>query len=104
MGTREVRTLDDVREAHAQAMANVERSHRLMLIVLRVAYHQQFDDGEDTVEQRAAPGTPRYVRNGTYAETAAFIEGIPAGRTAPAGLADVWPSADLCFRIEQEAR
>ncbi len=49
IGTQEVRTLEDVRKAHAAALAGVDRSHRILFTVLRGGRMRQvvLDFGRD---------------------------------------------------------
>jgi myo-inositol 2-dehydrogenase/D-chiro-inositol 1-dehydrogenase len=61
---------------------------------------QCWEDGELVVEAQPAAGMPGYVRNGTYAETCAFISALQAGTAPYPSLDQVLQSVELCATIQ----
>jgi len=63
----------------------------------RVATHV---GGASPVSEEAARSDPEFVRNGTYAETLAFLEAVRRGRPMPAPPGDVLPASDIAWRLQ----
>ena len=64
---------------------------------------ETWEDGKRVQVDEPAKGMPLHVRNGSYAETCAFIECLKNGQKPWPSVNDVWPSVDLCHRIHQLA-
>ena len=58
--------------------------------------------GEQVLEVDPSVGQPLFVRNGTYAETEAFISALVEGRTLHPAPAEVLQSVELCECIQEE--
>ncbi|HVU22895.1 MAG TPA: hypothetical protein VHE13_02145, partial [Opitutus sp.] len=52
------------------------------------------------VDHSLAPGTPKFVGNGTYAETEAFLHAVRSGGAFSPTPADVLPAMELCHALE----
>lgn len=65
---------------------------------------EAYADGTCVLEEQADPDVPGHVRNGTYAETAAFLEAVVSGRPLPApSIADAMVSHELAARLSAES-
>lgn len=53
------------------------------------------------VDETLPPTTPRFIANGTFAETEAFITALTTGQNFSPTPADVLPSMELCQLIEE---
>jgi predicted dehydrogenase len=62
-----------------------------------------WEGGRLVIDENPALGEPEYVRNGTYAETTAFIGALSGSRPMHPTPAEVLQSVELCERIEQGA-
>jgi len=58
--------------------------------------------GEQVLEVDPSAGEPPFVRNGTYAETAAFISALDEGCALHPSPAEVLQSVELCQCIQEE--
>lgn len=58
--------------------------------------------GEQVLEIDPSAGEPPFVRNGTYAETEAFLSALQEGREVHPTPAEVLQSVELCQRIQEE--
>jgi predicted dehydrogenase len=61
-----------------------------------------WEGGQLVVDENPTWGEPTFVRNGTYAETSAFIASLSGGRFHPTP-ADVLQTVELCEVIQQGA-
>lgn len=59
-----------------------------------------WENGELVVESHPSPDLPSFVRNGTYAETCAFISALQAGRAPYPSPAQVLQTVELCQAIQ----
>ena len=59
-----------------------------------------WENGELLVEQCPSRGMPGFVRNGTYAETVAFISALQVGEALYPSPAEVLQSVELCEAIQ----
>lgn len=63
-----------------------------------------WEGGRIALADEPARGTPSFVKNGTYAETAEFISSLREERLPNPSPADVRQSLELCHRIEGDVR
>jgi myo-inositol 2-dehydrogenase/D-chiro-inositol 1-dehydrogenase len=57
--------------------------------------------GELVLEENPTHGEPTFVRNGTYAETSAFIQSLDGGQPVHPTPAEVLQTVELCEKIQQ---
>jgi predicted dehydrogenase len=62
---------------------------------------QCWEDGDLVLGENPTWGEPTFVRNGTYAETTAFIESLDGRRPVHPTPASVLQTVELCEQIEQ---
>lgn len=60
------------------------------------------ENGAVILDEQPAYGMPDCVKNGTYAETVEFMDALRENRMPRPSPDEVWPSVDLCHRIQQE--
>ena len=53
------------------------------------------------LESEPAAGAPFHVRNGTYAETVAFVEALREGRALHPSPREVLQSVEICAQIQE---
>jgi predicted dehydrogenase len=58
-----------------------------------------WEGGELKLSDETKPGDPPYVYRGEYAEAIEFVDALLAGRSPRPTVADVLPSAELCWRL-----
>ena len=60
---------------------------------------------EGLVLTDSAPGagTPEFIRSGTYAETAEFVDSLKSNRPPRPSPSEVLDSVELCYRIAADA-
>jgi predicted dehydrogenase len=60
-----------------------------------------WEDGQLVVDENPTAGEPTFVRNGTYAETTAFIESLDGSRPVHPTPIEVLQTVELCEQIQQ---
>lgn len=58
-----------------------------------------WSEGRLVHEEITPADTPEFISNGTYAETAAFIDGLLAGQSLAPTPADVLPAMEICHSV-----